>query len=136
MKPKYNNIILPIPKKSIDINSKMGDNVQVVSKNVEIPQEVVNAMMGIKNNAEAEFNPNLNAYVPFYNEKTKKYEMFTVAIDTETNRMELFRKILPHDNENRAIMEMQKMYADDFLKRIKAKRDEEQNIEREKSKNV
>lgn len=55
------------------------------------------------------------AYVPFYNESRKKYDMFKVSIDPTKDATILERIELRHDNHGRAIAEMQQMYAKDYL---------------------
>lgn len=98
----YKNIIFG--QKALDKSDKIEDNsIQETVMSKEEPQ----------------FNPTVNAYVPYFNEISGKYELFTVAIDPVSNKMELFRKELPHDNMNRAVMEMQSMYAADHVKRLR-----------------
>lgn len=99
--------------KNVTFNNKALDKVD----NIGDTKEVVEKVMA-KTKEELHFNPTVNAYVPYFNELTKKYELFTVAIDPLNNKMELFRKELPHDNMNRAIMEMQSMYAADYSKKL------------------
>lgn len=101
--------------KNITFNKKVLDNSNKINDNNN--DEVKNVMNKIKE--EYQFNPTLNAYVPYFNEMTKKYELFTVSIDPLNNKMELFRKELPHDNMNRAIMEMQSLYAADHIKKLR-----------------
>lgn len=108
---EYANIIFGKDKKTLDKSSKIEDN-----ESVSVVKEV---MASLKKEVEVEFNPTVYAYVPYKNPETKKYEMFTIAIDPKTNRTELFREVKQYDNENRAIMEMQKLYAEDLAKRIR-----------------
>lgn len=110
---EYANIIFGgKEKKVIDKANNIEDNSSI---------EVEQVMKNIKKETDVPFNPTLNAYVPYFNRDTKKYEMFTIAIDPKTNRTELFREVKPYDNESRAIMEMQKLYANDLSNRIKQK---------------
>ena len=111
MSKAYKNVVFN--NKTLDKAAKISDN-----DNVETVEKV---MATIKK--EDGFNPSLNAYVPYFNEETKKYELFTVAIDPSNNKIELLRKELPHDNMNRAMMEMHSMYAADHIQRL---RDEKQ----------
>ena len=109
----YANIV--VPKKVLDKPTEVVDNVAIEV----IPQEVKDVMANIKQNTVVEFNPTLNAYVPYHNIKTKKYELITASIDPVTNRVEIFRKELPKcDNMNSAIMEMQKQYANDAVAKV------------------
>lgn len=107
MSKKYKNVVFN--QKTLDKADKISDNSQV-----DTAEKV---MANIKQ--EDSFNPTLNAYVPYLNEVTGKFELFTIAIDPLNNKMELFRKELPHDNMNRAVMEMQSMYAADHVKRLR-----------------
>ena len=97
---EYKNLVL-------DNSDKMGDNDDVVKALSE------------KDKIELQFNPTVTAYVPFFNENLKKCEMFMISIDPVTNRCEFFRKQLEHDSMNKAIMEMQSLYAADRVKKIK-----------------
>lgn len=110
-KNNYKNVVFN--QKTLDKTDKVGDN--------NIVDTAEKVMTTIKQ--ETQFNPTLNAYVPYFNEQTGKYELFTVAIDPLNNKMELFRKVLPHDNMNRAVMEMQSMYAADHVKKLKEQKD-------------
>jgi hypothetical protein len=66
-----------------------------------------------------EFSPVVRAYVPYFNEALKLYEMFTVHIDPVSGETRLERTTLKHDSQPRAAMEMQKLYSDDYIKRLK-----------------
>lgn len=119
----YSNVVMPV-KKILDKVVEIVDNKPI---NGDVPPEVVQVMAKIKEDTVVEFNPTLNAYVPHFNEKTKKYEIVIVSIDPSTDRMELFRKVLECDNEGSAFMVMQKMYADDAVKKIQDRRRKERN---------
>lgn len=115
-KNKYENVVFANkeldPKNSLDKAEKIEDNGSIIKQ----------VMSKIKEETVVEFNPTAYAHVQSFNEKSKKWELITVAIDTTTNRTELFRKELTCDNENSAVMEMQKQYAADTVARINKRR--------------
>jgi hypothetical protein len=124
-KSSYANIVMPI-KKVLDKVEEVVHNVSIVEDDT-ISQEVKEAMASIKEDTIVEFNPTLNAYVPYLNPKSKKWELITTSIDPITNRVEVFRRELICDNEHSAFMEMQKQYATDVATKIKEKRKQERN---------
>ncbi len=100
-KNPYSDIIfVNNDKKVLDKDDEMGDNSDM--------GEIVR-----------EFTPEVKAYVPYFNPELKIFEMFTVLIDPVSGETKLERKELKHDSEPRAVMEMQKMYAEDNIKKIK-----------------
>lgn len=68
-----------------------------------------------------EFTTSTKAYVHYFNTDLKKFEMFTILIDASTGETKLERKVMEFDNEPRAIMEMQKLYSQDYIEKLKRK---------------
>ncbi len=110
----YDNIVYA-SKKLLDKDVKVRDNTDMnkESDDKDIEGEAVDNHI---------FTPKVKAYVHYYNAELKKYEMFTIQVDPVSNECQLNRKVLDFDNEGRAIMEMQKLYATDHITRMKEKK--------------
>ena len=103
-KSAYSDILFWNKEKDVDNSSEIEDNNSIEGEILE------NTM---KTEAK-KFEPKVNAYVPYYDEAKKTYEMFTVYIDPDTGLAELKRERLPYDTYNRCVLDMQKRYAADY----------------------
>lgn len=68
------------------------------------------------------FDPTVFAYSPVWNPDRKRFDMYKISIDSNTDKHKLERIELKHDSENRAIAEMQQFYAQDLIERMKSKK--------------
>lgn len=85
------------------------DNAEEVSDNTTMAETIKQSV------EKRAFTPTLNAYVPYLNENTKKFELFVIKIDPISDEVELVREVLKHDSLSRATMEMQQRYAQDYV---------------------
>jgi hypothetical protein len=96
-------------KKDVDNDEEISDNSnieEIVKKDIEKP----------------EINPTITAYVPFYNEKIDKFEMFTLKIDPILEETLIEREPLKYDNYGRCVMDMQQRYAKDYAEKLRQTR--------------
>lgn len=67
-------------------------------------------------NSEEEANYTHKAYLPVYNEERKAYDLLTIHVDIKSHATQVELEEMRFDSPMRAMMELQKRHANDYIK--------------------